>query len=152
VAKTNRVQTTINIDLGDMAGSLAGLLGAKVGYLAETTGPQTYDNGLTLASNAVIQEFGTDRIPPRPFMRAGAEAFDKKDAAIGNVLRGVIEGRTGPVEGSNALGVMLQAEILRAFRSGDFTPNAPATTRRKGSSQPLIDTGKLRQGVDVRTK
>lgn len=188
---TNRVSVKqATVSLSDVASDLAKLLGAKVGYLAETTGPQTYDNGLTLAKNAEIHEYGTEidhpggtpyfmrggksvfvsnkghgayhtlpttkahriSIPPRPFMRTGAEAFDKMDRQIGNVLRDVIDGKMQPKQGSNRLGVMLQTEIKRAIRSGDFTPLKPATIKRKGSSTPLIDTGKLRQGVDVRTK
>lgn len=150
---TNRVhvkETTVTLD--GIASDLAKLLGAKVGYLAETTGPQTYDNGLTLAANAAIQELGTDTIPPRPFMRAGAEAFDQMDRQIGSALRAVIEKKIAPKQGSNRLGVMLQTEIKRAIRGGDFTPNKPSTIKRKGSSTPLIDDGKLHGGVDVRTK
>lgn len=150
---TNRVSVKqATVSLSDVASDLAKLLGAKVGYLAETTGPQTYDNGLTLAANAQIHELGTEHIPPRPFMRTGAEAFDKMDRQIGNAIRDVIDGKMQPKQGSNRLGVMLQTEIKRAIRSGDFTPLKPATIKRKGSSTPLIDTGKLRQGVDVRTK
>jgi len=150
---TNRVQvkqTTVTLD--GLASDLAKLLGAKVGYLADTTGPQTYDNGLTLASNAAIHEFGGGNVPPRPFMRTGAEAFDQQDRAIGSILTGVIDGKVQPKEGSNRLGVILQTEIKRAIRGGDFAPLKAATIKRKGSSAPLIDTGRLRQGVDVRTK
>ena len=39
---------------------------------------------------------------------------------------------------------LMQAEITE----GDFVPNAPSTVRRKGSSKPLIDTGRMRQSVD----
>ena len=39
---------------------------------------------------------------------------------------------------------LMQNEII----TGDFAPNAPSTIRRKGSSKPLIDTGRMRQSVD----
>jgi hypothetical protein len=33
------------------------------------------------------------------------------------------------------------------FASGQIPPNAPATTRRKGSARPLVDTGALRDST-----
>ena len=39
---------------------------------------------------------------------------------------------------------LMQQEIL----DGGFLPNAPGTIRRKGSSKPLIDTGRMRQSVN----
>ena len=39
---------------------------------------------------------------------------------------------------------LMQNEII----TGDFVPNAPSTIRRKGSSKPLIDTGRMRQAVN----
>ena len=37
--------------------------------------------------------------------------------------------------------------VVRKINKGPFTPNAPATVKRKGSSQPLIDTGNLRKSI-----
>lgn len=132
--------------------NLQGMRGALVGYLPETTGRQTYENGLTLAQNAAFHELGTRDIPPRDFMRQGAQMFERERPEINNVLRAVTLGSISPDAGSNRLGVMLQRNIQEAFIKGDFAALKPATIARKGSSRPLIDTGKLRQGVDVRTK
>ena len=37
--------------------------------------------------------------------------------------------------------------MKNTFTTGSFTPNKPATIKRKGSSRPLIDTGHLRQSI-----
>ena len=38
--------------------------------------------------------------------------------------------------------------IQRKIVDGTFEPNAPSTIRKKGSSRPLIDTGRMRQSVN----
>ncbi len=131
---------------------IAAMNGAKVGYLRETTGPQAYENGLTLASNALIQEKGTQHIPPRPFMNTGFNRYVSKKTAIAKAVRAVVEQKISPKAGDTRLGVLLQSEIQKAITGGGFAPNKPSTIKRKGSSRPLVDTGKLRQGVDVRPK
>ena len=44
-------------------------------------------------------------------------------------------------------GQYIEGEIKRKIGSGPFTPNSPATIRKKKSSKPLIDTGHMRQSV-----
>ena len=43
---------------------------------------------------------------------------------------------------------LMQAEIIE----GNFAPNAASTVRRKKSSRPLIDTGRMRQSVNYQIK
>lgn len=150
--KNRVVEVLVNSKL--VSKRLHNFLGADVGYLKETTGPQTYPNGFTLAENAAVQELGDlkGHIPPRPFMKQGAERFEADDRSVGAIISSVAEGRRVPREASNALGVLLQGHVRMAIRDGNFAPLDPQTIKRKGSSKPLIDTGKLRQGVDVRTK
>lgn len=48
------------------------------------------------------------------------------------------------------IGIGCEAVILQAFESGgwgSWKANKPSTVRRKGSSQPLIDTGQLRRSI-----
>lgn len=148
--KNRVVETTVRTK--EVSRRLHNFLGADVGYLKETTGGQTYPNGWTLAENAALHELGEGNVPPRDFMRQGADRFEKDDRTIAKIITGLVEGRTTPTMASNGLGVLLQNHVRQALRTGKFAPLDPRTIQRKGSSKPLIDTGKLRQGVDVRTK
>jgi hypothetical protein len=45
------------------------------------------------------------------------------------------------------LGIMAQGDIQGEITSLSTPPNAPSTIRRKGSSNPLIDSGEMRGAV-----
>jgi hypothetical protein len=59
----------------------------------------------------------------------------------------VVNGKVNPINGLSKLGVAYEGEMKNTFLVGQFTPNKPATIKRKGSSRPLIDTGHLRQSI-----
>lgn len=46
------------------------------------------------------------------------------------------------------IGIFQKDLIQDKIESGSFAPNAASTIRQKGSSKPLIDTGRMRQSVD----
>jgi len=46
------------------------------------------------------------------------------------------------------MGVVVKGIVQQEIVEGDFAPNAPSTVRSKGSGQPLIDTGHMRQSVN----
>ena len=52
----------------------------------------------------------------------------------------------------NRIGVVAKGIIQEEIRDGSFAPNAPSTIRQKGSAQPLIDTGQMRQSVNYAIK
>ena len=49
------------------------------------------------------------------------------------------------VLGANCTDAIQEAFDTQGF--GEWTPNAPSTIKKKGSSSPLIDTGALRQKI-----
>lgn len=133
--------------------SLKAMKGAHVGYLKETTGPsKPYNNNITLATNAVIHEYGTKKIPPRPFMKGGVARFERKKSVIGTALKNVVIGKMSGKSGSQRIGVIMQSSIQNSIRNDKWTKLKPSTISRKGSSKPLIDTGALIQGVDAKIK
>ncbi len=138
----------------EVINNILALAGAEVGYLAETTGPQTYDNGLTLATNALYQERGTRHIPPRPFMEKGVDTIllAQNSRSLSGPVLAAICGRITPGAANARVGIALQGEIRNAIRGGEFLSLKPETVRRKGSTKPLVDTGRLLQGVDTRPK
>ena len=78
-------------------------------------------------------------IPERSFIRA---TFDEKSDEIGERAEAAV---TAIINGAD--GQYIEGEIKRKIGSGPFTPNSPATIRKKKSSKPLIDTGHMRQSV-----
>lgn len=48
-----------------------------------------------------------------------------------------------------AAGVVVRDASVKRFRSNTWAPDAPSTIAAKGSSRPGIDTGRLRQSIQV---
>ena len=120
--------------------------GVKAGILNNAT---TTD-GKSIAEYAVYNEFGTSRIPARPFMRTVAKSEPKK--WVGTMV-GHIRGRaTDPAIWKQALGkagAQMVDDIQNSIQNGNWVPNAPATVKakaRKGKTEPdhpLMDTGQM---------
>ena len=120
--------------------------GAKAGYFAHDKGKDPYEgnNPPTLEEVALWNEFGTERIPSRPFLRTAQNKAIKRGD---NIVRVRMEENSDVEQICKDIGLMLQDEIKGQITHGTFVPNAPSTIKRKGSSHPLIDTGNLRQSV-----
>jgi hypothetical protein len=117
-----------------------------VGFPAQTTGAQKYEGGQTLASVAAANEYGHKNVPPRPFMQTAANEFESKPNKIREALeQGIVKNGEKALE---LLAMSLSNEIRNQISRGSFAPNAPYTKEKKGSSRPLIDTGKMLGGVD----
>lgn len=107
----------------------------------------TYEDGASVAQIAAFNEFGTDNMPARPFMRQtklnNGEKIHKfmQKSIKENVESGSVE------QMLNQVGSKYKGFIQKEIRNGEFEPNAPSTVRKKGSSRPLIDTGRMRQSV-----
>ena len=102
-----------------------------------------YKNGASILEVAVYNNFGTDTIPRRPFMEKAAKAMAEP---VGKLLEkrmaGAISGTVLEEAGALAAGI-----IKEVIMDLDSPPNAPATIAKKKSSNPLIDTGAMRQHV-----
>ena len=109
-------------------------------------------NGTDLVDVAFYNEFGTRHIPSRPFVRiASDEHGDEWQTLAEKGLTAITEGRMSRKQVLDLVGLRAKADVQKVF--GDKTklqPNAPATVARKGSSAPLIDTGRLRQSINYR--
>lgn len=148
---TARVTYRKNINLPKR---ISGPTRVKVGFPA---GQADQDN----VNKAVWNEFGTaggasgggwgGPIPERPFMRNSARnnrskyiAAMKADAPL--ILRGTTALGTTLSKLGNLAVFDIQAEIT-SLRS---PPNSPVTIALKGSSNPLIDSGEMRQSVSFK--
>ena len=120
-----------------------GILRGK--YKAEGDEPARY-----VAQVAAQNEYGHGRIPSRPFMRNSMRKH-KKDIRKG--LKRVARAETGAKPANiqmMRLGMAAQNWVRREITDLRTPPNAPMTIARKRSSNPLIDTGRMRQEIQFR--
>ena len=120
----------------------------KVGIPA---GGLRYPDGVALLLVAAVQEFGSQdgRIPERSYLRSTvvkeAEQFRKfwRSDHAKDLLTGA--GDAGAVLA--LLGQLAQRKVQEAIVEIKEPANAPATIAAKGSSNPLVSSGLLRQSI-----
>ena len=97
-----------------------------------------------LASLAAVLEFGNEHIPSRPFLRQTLSENQEKYTALFTQLfkQGLQIERI-----YEQLALVAQGDVQLNIARGNWAPNAKSTIKQKGSSKPLIDTGKMRQSV-----
>lgn len=102
------------------------------------------DEGLTVAEYAAYNEFGTEDIPERSFMRS---TFDEKVRQIESDMKAeygkVADGKSTVYRALSIVGLKHETDIKEKIRSGVNPPNAEYTIAKKGSDKTLIDTGAM---------
>jgi hypothetical protein len=89
-----------------------------------------------------------EHIPPRPFGSTTIPRYEKRiNEIIVEEFEKYLEGRQSLKKSYGRVGIMLQLFMQHNLRFGGWKPNAPLTVALKGSSQPLIDTGQMRQSI-----
>lgn len=122
---------------------LDGLEG-KVGWF-ETA---HYADGTPVAYVATIHEFGTSRIPARPFMRPALE--NNGPAWMDLLAQGakrVAEGGFSARDVLELVALRAAGDVGKAIQAVTAPPLSPVTIKRKGHAKPLIDTGQMFQSV-----
>ncbi|TFL14215.1 hypothetical protein CSC67_08670 [Pusillimonas caeni] len=117
--------------------------GVKAGILAGS-GSQ---DGVDMVDIAVYNELGTAKIPARPFMGDAAQKYRRDIGTVMDHLARKVEDGADPDAALQTLGQWYQGRQQAHIRSGEFKPNAPATIKKKGSSVPLVDKGRLVNSV-----
>lgn len=111
-------------------------------------------DGTDLVDVAVYNEYGTKHIPPRPFLRIatdehGEDWQDLAEQCVGKIIDGVLD----KDRALQIIGLQAQKDVQATIKdSSNFAPNSQKTVDRKGSSKPLIDTGRLRQSIRYRVE
>lgn len=130
----NRIQ----VDIAKLGNS-----SVKVGFLAG--GPS--QDGTPVVHYATWNEFGTESIPSRPFMRRTADQ-QKKSLASRNgqfayLVRNLIARRLSVNKILDSLGLYYQSKVRETIRNSKSwaVPNSPLTIKLKKSSTPLIEHG-----------
>jgi len=106
------------------------------------------DEGTYIAEYAFYNEFGTDTIPERSFIRSNMDSnrkeYQKLKAKFWNAI---IDGNYDIVKALKILGEKVQSDIQMNITAIDDPPNSEITIERKGSSNPLIDEGTMRRSI-----
>ena len=87
-------------------------------------------------------------------MKTVRSTFEKKSdkwvAFLKRQARLVVQLSLPPKTAWERLGALIVADIQEQITDISSPPNAPSTIQQKGSSNPLIDTGGLRQRITYR--
>ena len=120
-------------------------LEVRVGF---QRGKSQEEDGTDMCDVAAFNELGTDHIPARPFIR---QSVDDNESKINSFLK---EEEKDFAQGKSAEQILKEIGIFQKdlmqdkITSGSFAPNAESTIKKKGSSKPLVDTGRMWQSVN----
>lgn len=109
-----------------------------------------HPSGLNVADIATFNEFGTSSIPARPFIRSTFDENTEKYQRWAQKSVSLIGAGMSANNVAKRMGEMIKSDIQRKIVAIKMPPNSAATIQRKGSSNPLIDTGRMRQSIDYR--
>ncbi len=117
----------------------------EVGFFVGTK----YKTGKDVTTVARDNDQGTKRIPERPFMiPAGIKAANKTiNITVQSIASGLDE-----QQALSKAAIMFKNAIQREITNLKEPPNAESTILKKGSSNPLIDTGLMRSKVEWKFK
>lgn len=84
-------------------------------------------------------------IPARPWLKPGVESGNTEYVKI--IERTLADGGT-PEQALNKVGVVAVGKVKKYMTDLKSPPNAKSTIKKKGSANPLIDSGAMRASVD----
>ena len=125
-------------------------LGTATVGVHEGAGVHPNGDGETFAEIAIKNHFGSGNIPARPFLDVGVESvIPKINRAVEIEL---IKGK--PRQALEQMARLAVGGVQAYMTDLQYPPNAPYTIEKKGSSNPLIDTGALRANItsEIRKK
>lgn len=119
-----------------------------VGFPIGSEGAATqYPDGTPVIDVAVYNEFGTSNIPERPFLRTGSREFVEESGELfKKAVKRVNAGGDFKQE-TEKIGLKAMVAVQTKITNISSPGNAESTIKRKKSSNPLVDTGLLRQSV-----
>lgn len=112
-------------------------------------GVKSDDGNAMVAEYAAMNEYGTEKIPSRPFMRT---AFDNNTEKIFQSFYrqrvAMDEGKITQEQALNRVGLKLQAIVKNTIVSEPWTPNKQSTIDAKGEGKPpLIDSSTMLKSI-----
>lgn len=106
---------------------------------------------INMATLGAVHEFGTDKIPARPWLLRGFNSGRKEyeeilEEGINDTVKKGIDIR----KAFHKVGVVAVGKVQLFITKLKTPPNSEITIARKGSSNPLIDTGAMRGSVNYK--
>lgn len=127
----------------------------EIGYFGKMHKPSITSKRarpIALKDLAAIHEFGLG-VPKRPFIEPALKENRRKYILhVGRQLTPVIRRRKSLDKVWQEVGTIAVMDIQKYMLTASFTPLAPSTIKRKGSSKPLIETGQMRQSITYKVK
>lgn len=135
-----QVQDALEKELKKLTGDSYALVG-----IHESAG-MIEDGTMTQAQLGAIQHFGTNdgHIPARPFLDVGVASGNDEYLEI--IKEGIAAGLTAK-QIIDRVGASAAGMVRQYMTDLKDPPNAPSTIAKKGSANPLIDTGSLRGSI-----
>lgn len=120
----------------------------KVGILADSKNKE----GESIADYAIANEYGTDKIPARPFLSSTTdEESEKWQKLIDDGYDKMLGTQKFDMhQHLSKVGEVMTNDIKLKIANNVPPPNAPSTIKRKKSSRTLIDTGAMLQSVNYK--
>lgn len=119
---------------------------AKTGWPENPTYEDKYKT--KFADVAEYNEFGTTKIPARPFMRTAiAQNEQKWKQVFAEGVRKCVNGGDPPTLALLDAASTAAGDIALVLRDFTTPPNAPSTIERKGKDDPLMESGLLFQNI-----
>lgn len=118
-------------------------------------GSGSYQDGISIVEVGAINEFGTNKIPARSFVRVPIQNAKKSIFKLVALESKKLYSLKSSVSISlETIGIMMSDKMKESFTNNNWKENAPYTVEKKGSSTPLINSGQLRQSItfEVRKK
>lgn len=108
---------------------------------------------LFLADIANKNNFGSfsQNIPARPFGTTTIPRYKEQIQKIIQIqMNDILEKNKDVRKGFDAIGAVCSGYMKKNLTDGEWKANAQYTIEMKGSDQPLIDTGQMRQSITWR--
>jgi hypothetical protein len=103
---------------------------------------------LSVAQIGAVHEFGSENIPERSWLRSNHDArIGKYNERLDRLYSRILQGKATVVASLTGFAEQVAGDVRRNITKIRTPPNAPATVAKKGSSNPLIDTGTMRNSV-----
>ncbi len=118
----------------------------KIGILGKG---ESDEEGVTVLEYGSYNEFGTKDIPERSYIRSTID--ERKRRIFGkafNLQESIFLGKMSIEKALGIMGTLIKGNIVQKIVDLRSPANADSTLRAKGSSNPLIDSGRLRQSID----
>ena len=112
----------------------------RVGVLENAT----YPDGTPVAMVAFWNEYGTKRIPPRPFFRTTVSE-QKKNWVLS--VQNLMKIHNDPKQVMGLIGVHMQEQIVQSINTWSDPPNSAYTIAKKGFDKPLVETVVLMMSI-----